>query len=102
MRDAVPQTIQLKDYAPPAFRISDVSLDVDIAEGCATVHATLHVSRSREGGEPLVLDGEDLELVAVRIDGRTLPPHAYRADESRLVIPDVPGTFTLETIVRFD
>ena len=28
MRDAVPQTINLKDYAPPAFRISDVALDV--------------------------------------------------------------------------
>ena len=71
MRDAVPQTIQLKDYVPPAFDISRVALDVDIRENLATVRATLQVKRNR-GGEPLVLDGEDLELVAVRIDGKAL------------------------------
>jgi aminopeptidase N len=101
MRDAVPQTIQLKDYVPPAFDISRVALDVDIRENLATVRATLQVKRNR-GGEPLVLDGEDLELVAVRIDGKALQPSAYRVDEARLVIAQVPDAFTLETVVRFN
>ena len=102
MRDAVPQTIQLKDYAPPAFDISRVALDVDIRENLATVHATLQVRRNHQGAEPLVLDGEDLELVAVRIDGRELEPSAYRADDTRLVMAQVPDAFTLETVVRFN
>jgi aminopeptidase N len=102
MRDAVPQTIHLKEYTPPAFTVSQVALDVDIEEGCATVHATLQVARNRKGSEPLVLDGEDLELAAVRIDGRTLPAAAYRVDDAHLSIGDVPDAFTLETVVRFN
>ncbi|MGE5097408.1 MAG: aminopeptidase N [Betaproteobacteria bacterium] len=104
MRDAVPQTINLKDYAPPAFLISNVGLDVDIVEGCATIHATLRISRNpaRDGGLPLVLDGEDLELVSVHVDGRALGPAQYRVDEMHLEIPAIPDSCTLETVVRFD
>ena len=104
MRDAVPQAISLKDYTPPPFRISHVALDVDIVEGRVCVHATLQLQRDpgRAVNEPLVLDGEDLELVSVSVDGRLLGPGEYRADESHLTMNDVPERFTLETVVRFD
>ena len=105
MRDATPQTINLKDYLPPAFLISTVALDVDIREGQATVHAILKLSRNpaRPGAaEPLVLDGKDLELVSVALDGRALAASEYRADEAHLTIAAVPESFTLETVVRFD
>jgi len=104
MRDAVPQTINLKDYAPPAFHVSQVSLDVDIAEHRALVHATLRITRNAERGplEPLVLDGEDLDLLGIKLNGAALKPDEYRVDASRLVIPNVPDAFTLETVVCFD
>jgi aminopeptidase N len=105
MRDATPQTINLKDYLPPAYLVSSVALDVDIREAQATVHATLRVARNpaRAGGaEPLVLDGKDLELVSVTLDGRALASGEYRADEAHLTIAQVPESFTLETVVRFD
>src|SRR5205085_12031414 len=105
MRDATPQTIHLKDYTPPAFLISTVGLDVDIRDSLATIHATLKLSRNRARGaptEPLVLDGKDLELVSVAIDGRILPASEYRVDETHLVIEKTPEAFTLETVVRFD
>jgi aminopeptidase N len=105
MRDAAPQTINLQDYTPPAFLISTVALDIDIRDALATVRATLKLSRNAAhpgGGEPLVLDGENLELVSVAIDGRTLAPSEYRADERHLTLAQVPDAFTLETVVRFD
>lgn len=104
MRDATPQAIHLQEYTPPAFRISTVGLDVDIRKPYATVRATLKLARdaSRASAEPLVLQGENLELLSVRIDGRTLSPAEYRADERHLAIARVPDTFTLETVVRFD
>jgi aminopeptidase N len=105
MRDATPQTINLKDYLPPAYLVSSVALDVDIREGRATVHATLRFARNpaRPGAaEPLVLDGEDLELESVALDARALGPADYRVDESHLTIAQVPAAFTLETVVRFD
>ena len=105
MRDAAPQTINLKDYTPPAFLISAVELDVDIRPGQATVRATLKVARNPARGpnqEPLALDGADLELQSVAIDGQRLDVPQYRVDESRLTIASVPDAFTLQTVVRFD
>ena len=105
MRDATPQTIRLQDYKPPAFLISRVVLDVDIQEGQATVHATLKLARNAARGEPglpLVLDGEDLELVSISIDARTLSAEEYAAGPENLTIERVPDEFTLESVVRFD
>ena len=105
MRDASPRVINLKDYTPPAFLISTVALDVDIRAEQATIHATLKVARNaarNAPNEPLVLDGEDLELVSVALDGRALGQAEYRADEGHLTIAKVPDAFTLETVVRFD
>ena len=104
MRDAPPQTILLKDYAPPPFLVSTVALDVDIRDALATVRATLRIARNpaNPGAGELSLDGEDLELVSVAIDGRALGPGEYRVDGSRLAITPVGDAFTLETVVRFD
>src|SRR5436190_2935325 len=105
MRDATPQPINLKDYTPPAFVVSSVALDVDIAEGMAAVRATLAIARNpahRDDAAPLVLDGRDLELVSVSIDGRTLAESEYRAEAGHLHIAQVPASFALQTVVRFD
>jgi aminopeptidase N len=105
MRDATPQTINLKDYTPPAFVVSSVALEVDIADGAASVRATLALARNpahRDEAAPLVLEGRDLELLAVAIDGRALAPGDYRAEEGHLTIAQVPPSFALETVVRFD
>ena len=105
MRDAAPQAIQLHDYTPPAFLVSHVALDVDIAESSVHVRAALRIARNPERGgalEPLVLDGEGLELVSATLDGRTLAEGEYRTDESHLTIAGVPEAFTLETVVRID
>src|SRR6478672_10770128 len=106
MRDAAPQAIQLQDYTPPAFGISEVALDVDIREGEARVRAVLQLSRNAlhpDATAPLVLDGANLALESVAIDGRTLAAGEYVADARSLTIARVPATaFTLETIVSFD
>ena len=105
MRDAAPQAINLRDYVPPPFLISRIALDVDIRPGAATVRSTLQVARnadSRTPDAPLVLDGEDLQLVCASIDGRALAPSDYRVEPAQLVIARVPDAFTLETVVRFD
>ena len=105
MRDATPQTIHLKDYTPPAFLVTTVELDVDIAEGAARVRATLRLERNPahgNDGAPLVLDGRDIELLSVAIDGRALAAGEYRVEEGHLLIAQVPSAFSLETVVRFD
>jgi len=96
MREPTPRTIHLKDYTPPAFLISHVELDVDIREDHALVRARLLVKRNAGPG-PLVLDGDELELVSVAVNGK---PAAHSVAPDRLTVPDVPDAFTLETVTR--
>src|SRR5262249_6702062 len=104
MRDATPQAIRLQDYKPPAFLVSRVALDVDVQESVVTVRSTLKIARNpaREAGLPLVLDGDELELVSVALDGKALSQGEYVAGPATLTIESVPDAFALETIVRID
>jgi len=105
MRDAASRAIHLDDYTPPPFLISQVALDVDVRAGAVTVRCTLHVARNAAapaGDGALALDGEDLELLSVSLDGRALREDEFALDASRLSIPKVPEVFRLETVVRFD
>jgi len=103
MREPQPQTIYLKDYTPPAFLVEHVELDVDIRADHALVAAKLRVRRNPKAADPiapLALDGEELELISVSIDGTLLRDNMYSLDPERLVIPDVPDAFVLETVSR--
>jgi aminopeptidase N len=102
MLTPAPRTIYLKDYTPPAFLVSDVALSVHIEDDHTRVEATLRVRRNRlaDPRAPLVLDGDELELEAVRVDSQRLDPGQYRVDAEHLTLPQVPDAFTLETVVR--
>src|SRR6478609_3452094 len=95
MREPQTKAIHLKDYAPPAFRVETVELDVDIREGDALVRANLEVRRN--SGGPLVLDGDELELVSVSVNGA---PARHDVTPETLTVHDVPDAFTLETVTR--
>lgn len=98
-----PQTIRLCDYKPPAFLIDTVELDIEFLSGEAQVGARLSVRRNPLAGTPdapLQLDGEDLALLAISLNGIPLDQARYRFDADKLVLSDLPDAFTLETRVR--
>ena len=95
MREAQANAIHLKDYAPPAFSVETVELDVDIRDDHAIVRAKLQIRRNAPG--PLVLDGDELELVSVLVNGKQ-PQYSVTAEH--LSIAEVPDRFTLETATR--
>ena len=103
MLKPTPKTIHLKDYRPPAFLISDVDLDVNIRDEDALVRATLAVARNPHAASStaaLELDGDDLELVSIALDGTPLDRTEYKLDAECLTIARVPHRFTLETVTR--
>src|SRR5437868_8636970 len=95
MRDAQPSTVYLKDYTPPAFRVETLDLDVEIRESDAIVKAKLAIKRNAAG--PLVLDGDELELQSLFLDGKVVK---YELTQETLTLRDVPDAFTLETVTR--
>src|ERR1035437_7283853 len=112
MRDPVPQSIRLEDYAPPPFLIDSVELDFAIAEQFTTVRARLGVRRNpaardaqaalADAQTPLALDGEELVFESAAIDGRTLAAGEYSLAAKKLIIPQVPESFILDTVCRID
>jgi aminopeptidase N len=97
MRESQAKTIHLKDYTPPPFLIGRVSLDIDIRADDAIVKATLAVKRNGSSDAPLVLDGDELELVSLLLDGKEFP---HEVKSETLTLQDVPDAFTLETVTR--
>ena len=99
MREPQAKAVHLKDYTPPAFQVDTVDLDVDIRDDHALVRARLEIRRNAAGpaSAPLVLDGDELELVSVALNGK---PVEHSVAEESLTLPQVPDAFTLETVSR--
>ncbi len=91
-----PKTIRREDYRAPDYRVERVDLAFDLDPETTRVTATLAIRAAGEGGRPLVLDGEELELVSLKLDGRTLAEKDYTVGPTSLTIPAVPKSFTLE------
>ncbi len=99
-----PQATHLKDYLPPAYRVTHTELKFDLAPSATTVTARLHVERhpEREAGLPLRFAGDKLSLVRIAVDGQELEADEYEVDDEGLTIASVPERFLLDTEVSID
>ncbi|MCB8820029.1 aminopeptidase N [Microvirga rosea] len=102
MRPDEAHIIQLKDYRPSDFLIDRVELDVRLDPRATRVTSRLTIRPNPEGRSdaPLVLDGDDLNLRAVSLDGRALDSSEYAAGPQLLSIsqpPRQPFTLVIET-----
>jgi len=99
-----PKAIYLKDYAPPAWWVDTVDLHVTILDGYAEVTATLACRRNEaQRQDDLVLNGDELALQKVSLDGTLLPSSRYALDAETLTIRGpLPDRFALETLVRIE
>ena len=96
MKDATPSKVYLKNYTPPSYDITDVHLVFDLDDTRTLVHSKLNIKRNNSSKIPLVLNGEDLVLKNVLLNGRPLNQDEYKVDKENLTIFDVPELFTLE------
>ncbi|MDN5891470.1 MAG: aminopeptidase N [Psychrobacter sp.] len=93
-----PSKINLKDYQPPSFDVETVDLDIKLFEEHAQVDSTLKMVRQTVGD--IVLFGEELELLAVTMNGEQLTPERYQQTAGKLTITDAPDEVTLALQVR--
>ncbi|MYM38654.1 aminopeptidase N [Duganella qianjiadongensis] len=95
--DSTPATIYRKDYTVPSYLVETVELGFDldpdrtiVANRITMQHNPASPSRS------IVLHGEELELVELRLNGRALAPTEYKIEGSVLTIPRAPAQVVLE------
>ena len=96
-------TVHRAQYRPPDFLVERIDLDFDLDPQCTILVATLELHRNASGRPeaPLRLDGEDLVLRQVQLDGVELREGQYRYDGRELLIPEVPDrAFVLSTTVE--
>src|SRR5512143_797100 len=103
MRNEQVVTVRRADYRPPVFLLDRVVLEFDLDPVLTHVTATLAVRRNPAfAGDtgPLRLNGEDLELVSVELDGRALPGAGYELRDDGLTIPAPSDTFDVKIVNR--
>ena len=98
--DKPPLPTRLADYRPPDFLIDQVALEFDLGDAETLVKSHLQLRRNPDAAAPaapLRLDGEELELVAISLDGKPLAPGDYALEpDGALVVPQVPDAFALD------
>lgn len=102
MKNATPQTIRLQEYQPPAFFVSTTDLTFELGDEFTQVTARLGLRHNPAGPkEKLRLDGEKLELISVKLNGKLLSSQDFVVDDTSLTILEVPGgELSLEIVNR--
>ena len=87
-----PKTIYLKDYKPSAFLIDSINLQVDIYDQKTYVHSVLKIQKSQEQKgktSHLELNGENMTLKSIKLNGVELSTDRYQLSSDKLVILNV-------------
>jgi aminopeptidase N len=103
MRTEEPRPVRLKDYRPPDWLIDTVELDVALDATATKVRAKLKLRPNGAGAPaPLVLDGEELTLRSLLLDGKPLAAESFAVTPERLTIAQPPNRafeLTIETLI---
>lgn len=102
MRDETAKPIQLSDYESCDYAVDTIDLAFALEPDNTKVRAISAVRRIGDHERPLILDGVNLTLDRIAIDGAALGSDAYAVEPERLIIHRPPAKFTLEidTTVR--
>ena len=98
MYPSKPQTVYLKDYQVPAYLIDEIALDFELNEDCTIVKSHMHIRRndlSHQSSGDLILNGEELILESIQLNGKALKSDEYEVTDQSLIIPKVPDSFEL-------
>jgi aminopeptidase N len=93
---AQPTAIQRADYSPPDWLVSEVALDFDLGAEVTRVTSKLSVTRNGDHARALVLNGDGLTPLAVRVDGADA---AWTMDGDDLVVTLTGTAHSVETEV---
>ncbi|MBT5566615.1 MAG: aminopeptidase N [Rhodospirillaceae bacterium] len=97
--------IYLKDYAPPPYLIDTMDLAFDLDPHRTKVTATSHVRKNSavtNQHNDLVLDGENLTLISVKVNDHELDCAEWKLTAESLTLHGVPKEFTLTVCTEIE
>ena len=94
---ATPLTILRKDYTVPAFLVDTVDMGFDLDPAATRIATRITMRRNpASSSKEIVLFGEELELVQLRLNGKQLKPGQYQLEAGKLRIASAPAKVVLE------
>ncbi len=100
LRNAQTPIMRRESYAPPAFWIDRIEIELDLEARHTRVKTTLHFRKNTTALETtLTLLGERQTLLSVALDGKALTASDYTLTDSLLAIADAPiaGVLVIES-----
>ena len=96
------EAIYRKDYEAYAWNVAKLDLHFDIGTETTVVSASMNfqLKNDEDGPQDIVLNGSDLELISISLNGRDLKDDDYMIEGETLTIPNAPQSSKLETEVR--
>src|SRR3569833_1985956 len=89
--------IRREDYRPPDWLVPEIRLDFELGTETTRVRALLTVERNGAHDRPLRLDGDDLKLLSVKVDGAD---GHWRLEAEQLVVDIAGDRATVESEVE--
>lgn len=103
--NTAPRETFLADYQVPTYLVDHVALHFDLGKEKTIVRSTLSMVLNPDAQPgPCELDGDNLELLEIKLDGRPLNGNEYQRTDKQLLIASVPDKFELdiETVIYPD
>ncbi|GHG77141.1 aminopeptidase N [Alishewanella longhuensis] len=94
------QPKRLADYQPPSFLVSKTDLSFELDPTATRVSATLTFQRN--GAGIMILDGQQLKLISLRLNGQMLTDKDYRLTEDSLEIVKPGNSGVLEIVTELN
>ncbi len=106
MKTETPRPIRLENYRPPEYLVDHVDLDVSLHPTDTLVRARLKVRPNpllKRPPKQLRLDGENIGLESIKLDGAELERGSFRATKNGLTISAPPkDRFRLDITTRIN
>ena len=101
-RTTTARPILLKNYKKPNYSVSTVDLDFQLHSTKTIVTSKVGYERAKgvKSGTSLILDGDGLTLVSIKMDGKVIDENRYIASADQLTLIDPPKQFELEIVTE--
>lgn len=96
MKTDVPKIIKLNEYQKPDYVVETIDLVVHLDDTKTLIQSKMKMRKNTTEPAPLILNGEELKLISLKLNGEDVIDFKYSSETNTLTIPRVPEVFTLE------
>lgn len=96
MKTESPKIINLNEYKVPNYLVETIDLEVNLDNTHTKVKSKMKIKRNAKDVCPLVLNGEELKLLSLKMNNEIVSDYIHNLEEHTLTIKNVPENFILE------